>query len=131
MVIDGEDKTGSNVMDSKAIEEYKYEKENELRKLEILEYRKELQKWGIELFKLVQASPKHEKLKKLYKNVAQFIIEEPEILNRLMNTRRLPIKKIENSMFIHRKKLEWGRIYIIALIIVLSGDYELIREYIN
>ena len=131
VIIEGEDKTGSNVMDSKAIEEYKYEKENEMRKLEILEYRKELKKWGIEFSKLVQASPKHEKLKKLYKNVAQFIVEKPEILNRLISTKRLPIKKIEDNMFIHRKKLERGRVYIIALVIVLNGDYELIREYVN
>lgn len=127
----GENETEDNVMDSKAMKEYEYEKENELRRLEILEYKKELKKWGIEFKELVQASPKQEKLKKHYKDIAQFITTKPEILNRLISTKRLPIKEIERNIIIHRKKLERGRVYIIALIIVLNGDYELLREYVN
>lgn len=127
----GEDETESNAMTSKAIEEYENNKENELRKLEILEYKKELKKWGIEFSELVQVSPKQENLKRLYKDVAQFIVAEPEVLNRLIQVKRLPIKEIQRNMFIHRKKIERGRLYIIALVIVLIGEYEVIKEYIN
>ncbi|MFT8312892.1 MAG: RNA polymerase sigma-I factor [Clostridium sp.] len=126
-----EDDRESNAMMSKAIKEYEYEKENEIRKLEILEYKKELKKWGIEFSELVQVSPKQENLKKLYKEVAQLIITEPEMLDRLISVKRLPIKEIQRNMLVHRKKLERGRIYIIALVIVLIGDYDVIKEYIN
>lgn len=121
----------SSVILNRSMEEYQHKNENEMRKLEILEYKKELKKWGIEFLELVQASPKQQKLKKTYKDIAQFIVQDQEILNKLISIKRLPLKEIEKSMLIHRKKLERGRIYIIALVIVVIGDYRLIREYIE
>ena len=120
-----------SVILNRAIEEYKHKNLNEMRRLEILEYKKELKEWGIEFIELVKASPKHQKLKKTYKDIAQFIIQNQDILNKLKSMKRLPLKEIEESMTINRKKLERGRIYIIALIIAITGDYELIREYIE
>lgn len=130
-IYEGENETSFSETESKAIEEYQDRKENEMRKLEIIEYKNELKKWGIEFVELVQASPKQQKLKNLYKEVAQFIVNESHILNELISTKRLPIKEIQKNMLIHRKKLERGRIYIIAIIIVLIGDYEFIREYVD
>lgn len=120
-----------SVILNRAIEEYKHKNLNEMRRLEILEYKKELKEWGIEFIELVKASPKQQKLKKTYKDIAQFIIQNQDILNKLKSMKRLPLKEIEESMTINRKKLERGRIYIIALIIAITGDYELIREYIE
>ncbi len=116
---------------NRAIEEYEHKNINEMRRLEILEYKKELKEWGIEFVELVKTSPKQQKLKKTYKDIAQFIVQEEDMLNKLITIKRLPIKEIENSMLINRKKLERGRIYIIALVIARIGDYELIREYIE
>ncbi|MBC2582231.1 RNA polymerase sigma-I factor [Clostridium sp. DJ247] len=120
-----------SMLENKSVEEYQNQKENEMIKLELLEYKKELKNWQIEFYDLVQASPKQDRLKKLYKKVAQFIVQEQDILNELISTKRLPIKEIQKNMLIHRKKLERGRIYVIALVIVLIGDYTLIREYID
>lgn len=116
---------------NKAIEEYEHKNINEMRRLEILEYKKELKEWGIEFAELVKASPKQQRLKKTYKEIAQFIVQDQDMLNKLITIKRLPLKEIENSMLINRKKLERGRIYIIALVIATIGDYELIREYIE
>lgn len=120
-----------DVILNRSIEEYEYKNINEMRRLEILEYKKELKEWGIEFVELVKASPKHKRLKKSYKDIAQFIVKDEDILNKIITTRRLPLKEIENSMLINRKKLERGRIYIIALVIVTIGDYELLQEYIE
>ncbi|NYC94377.1 RNA polymerase sigma-I factor [Clostridium acetobutylicum] len=118
-------------MFNKAMEQYKNKSINEIRRLEILEYKKELREWGIEFVNLVQASPKQEKLKKTYKNIANVIVHNQDILNKLIRVKRLPIKEIEKNIYINRKKLERGRIYIIALVIAEIGDYRLIREYIE
>lgn len=125
-----EDKVENNIIANESMKKYEWEKENELIKLEISEYKKELKKWNIEFFQLLTVSPKHDELKKAYKKVARLIIANPKIMDRLLNTKRLPIKEIQENIIIHRKKLERGRIYIIALVIALLGDYELIREYI-
>lgn len=115
----------------RSIEEYKKEKDNESRKLEILQFRKELNDWGIQFSDLVKASPKQDKLRSIYKDVAKLIIENEELLNILISTKKLPIREIEKLTDIHRKKIERGRIYIISLIIVLRGDYPYLKEYIN
>lgn len=116
---------------NRAIEEYEDKNINEMRRLEILEYKKELKEWGIEFVELVKVSPKQQRLKKTYKEIAQFIVQDQDMLNKLITIKRLPLKEIENSMLINRKKLERGRIYIISLVIATIGDYELIREYIE
>ncbi|AJA49879.1 RNA polymerase sigma factor SigI [Clostridium pasteurianum DSM 525 = ATCC 6013] len=130
IVTQSDDKSENSVMDDESIKKYEYEKENELRRLEISEYKKELKKWDIEFADLLRTCPKQDRLKKVYKEIAQFIIMDSKILNRLIITKRLPIKEIQGNMLIHRKKIERGRLYIIALVIALKGDYDLIREYI-
>lgn len=128
---DIEDKDINHLMMDRAIEEYKYSNLNEMRKSEILEYKKELKEWGIGFVELVKASPKQQKLKKTYKNIAQLIIQDQDMLNKLISMKRLPLKEIEKNITINRKKLERGRIYIIALVVAITGDYELIQEYIK
>lgn len=128
---DSENEYSNPIMIDKAMEEYKHRNVNEMRKLEILEYKKELKEWGIEFINLVQDCPKQERLKKTYKNIAHFIVHNQDILNKLISIKRLPLKEIEKGIYINRKKLERGRIYIIALVIAEIGDYELIREYIE
>ncbi|WIV11724.1 RNA polymerase sigma-I factor [Proteiniborus sp. MB09-C3] len=113
----------------RSIEEYEKERENEARKLEILQYKKELSDWQIEFSDLVKVSPKQEKLRSLYKDVAKLIIENKELFDILVAKQRLPIKEIESLTGIHRKKLERGRIYIISLVIVMEGDYPYLKEY--
>ncbi|SCG82323.1 putative RNA polymerase sigma factor SigI [Proteiniborus sp. DW1] len=116
---------------ARALEEYEKEKENESIKLEIFQYKNELNNWQIDFSDLVKVSPKQEKLRSLYKEVARLIMENEELLNMLLDKKRLPIKEIENLTGIHRKKLERGRTYIISLIIVMKGDYPYLKEYIN
>ena len=114
----------------KAISNYHSNEINEIRKLEIIEYKKELSKWNIEFNDLVKASPKQKKLRDSYKEVAKLIVTNVELLENLMTPKRLPINKIQELYDIHRKKIERGRIYIISLVIAQVGDYECIKEYI-
>ncbi|MBS4536172.1 RNA polymerase sigma-I factor [Clostridium sp. D2Q-14] len=126
-----QEKTNINIQDEKSIHIFNDSENNRIRKEEILEYKKELLEWGIEFQDLVRVSPKHKKLRELYKEIAILIINSPEILKKLIRAKRLPIKEIQNRKKIHRKKLERGRIYIIASVIALKGDYTFIRDYIN
>lgn len=130
-IYDIENEDRNTIVLNRSMEEYQHKNVNEMRKIEILEYKKELKEWGIEFSDLVQASPKQQRLKKTYKDIAQFIVQDHDMLNKLISIKRLPLKEIEKNMLINRKKLERGRIYIIAVVIAIIGDYELIREYIG
>jgi RNA polymerase sigma factor len=105
--------------------------ENQLRKMELIAYRDELADWDISMEQLIKVSPKQRTLRETYKNIAGLVLGDECLLDILMQTKRLPLKQIEEQFDIHRKKLERGRIYIIALIIALKGSYEFIQEYID
>ncbi|KPU27605.1 RNA polymerase sigma factor SigI [Caloranaerobacter sp. TR13] len=126
-----EENSNINYSLDKSITVFRDREENEIRKIEIQEYKKELNDWGIDFYDLVKESPKQDKVRKLYKEIAKKIVEDTTVLQSLLSTRRLPIKEIQKIMPIHRKKLERGRKYIIAMVIVLIGDYQYIREYVD
>jgi len=117
----------TDIMDGRSMEQYKIDDENEKRILEIIEYREELQKWGISLEDLVKVSPRKESLRNHYRKVAEVIVENNNILNILLKTKRLPIREIEEIILIHRKKLERGRIYIIAMVIAMLQNFSYIE----
>ncbi len=127
---EGQEKNNPELGSNKAILQHKIIEENELRKIEIEEYKRELEKWGIAFPDLVKSSPKQQKLRNLYKDIALLIVKEKEIFCALSTSKRLPIIEIQKNIDIHRKKLERGRIYIIALVIALSGDFEFIQGYL-
>ncbi len=116
---------------SSAEDEYRQKKETEERMEEIEAYKRELGSWGISFDKLVENSPKHDRLRREYKNLAISMIRDDDIMDELMRNHRLPINKIMDKIEIPRKKLERGRIYILSLIVVLTGDYRYIRDYIE
>ena len=110
-------------IDKKSIEVYRIDRENEERIFKIVEYRKELKKWGITLGQLVRVSPKKNSLRNHYIKVAQVIVDNKKLLDMFLSTKRLPIKEIEKIIFIHRKKLERGRIYIIAMVVAILKNF--------
>jgi len=113
--------------DESSMEQYKIADENEKRILEIIEYRNLLKKWGISLEQLVDISPQKEDLREQYKMVARVIAGNESILKALLRTKRLPVKEIENILSIHPKKLERGRIYIIAMVLAMVAGF----SYLN
>lgn len=109
-----------------AIENEKYE-----RQLVIEEYRQELATWGIDFFSLTKASPKSKKNKDLLKSIAAFIVEKPELLKQVLETKRIPINEIEARFKMNRKKIDRGRVFIIACILLREPQYVMLRDYIE
>jgi RNA polymerase sigma factor len=64
--------------------------------------------------------------------VAQSIVNEPILLSKLKQSKRLPIKELKIYTGLSRRVLEKGRKYIIALTLILSDDsYSEIKNFIN
>ncbi len=105
-----------------SLEQYRIDDEKQKRLLEIIEYRAELEKWGITLEELAEISPKNENLREEYKKVAMTVVENKDILKTLMEKKKLPLKKLEDILWVHRKKLERGRIYIIAMVLAIINN---------
>lgn len=126
---DNEDEPDLSV--NQSIDRHNSAEINEIRRLELLELKKELGEWGITFFDLAEVSPKQEKTRSLYRQMTAFLFNNTELVNRMLTKRYLPIIDIEKGTGIPRKKIERARKYIIAVMIVFSGDYRYIRDYVD
>lgn len=122
----------NNPIDEKiSIENYSKEVENEKRKLEILEYQQELQKFDLSFEKLVKNSPKHKDTRKECVSIANIICKDDDLKDTLLNTKKLPLKKLEGKVSVSRKTLERNRNYIIAIVIIYTNNFSYLKEYLS
>lgn len=87
--------------------------------------------YGFDFMDLTECSPKAGKTKKSCAESIRLMIAHPELLERLRETKTLPIKILEKEYGQHRKILERHRKYIIAAIEILTGDYPFLAEYLK
>lgn len=121
------DESQDDQWDRQSVELYQLENEEEDRKAEVVQYSAMLAELNIGLPELIKASPRSQKLKEQYQEAAKIIAENTYLLESLMQTKRLPIKELEIKLAMHRKKLERGRIYIIAMVLAIISGF----SYLN
>jgi RNA polymerase sigma factor len=88
------------------------------------------QGYNFNFYALSKSSPKSKKTKAGCKQAILLILNDEDIMNELYETKRIPLKKIQKNTNLPRKLLERHRIYIIAAIVILSGEYPYLAEYI-
>ncbi|HHW00330.1 MAG TPA: RNA polymerase sigma factor SigI [Clostridiaceae bacterium] len=126
---EGEQETDLSI--SQTINEYSSSLINEYRRLEIEELKVELSEWDISFVDLAKTSPKRKRTKKLYKEILQFVLSRPDLVEQLRKKKQLPVSEIEKYLKIPKKNVERARKYIIAAVIIMTGDYQYIKEYIS
>lgn len=126
-----DDEDERDLTDIKALDEYSKEEVTEYRRLEIEQLKEELNEWGISFFELPDVSPKHANTRRIYSEIIRFLLSNEDIIKQIKTKKTLPIIEIEKALNIPRKKIDRGRKYIIAAIIISTGDYEFIKEYIS
>jgi len=114
-----------------SVKEYTEAQKSELRRLELEEIKKELAQWGISFTDVAKSSPKQEGTRRTYLAAIDFIMNNPDIVDIIKKKKYLPVEKIATGLKIPRKRIERGRNYIIAAVLILSGDYQFINEYIK
>lgn len=102
-----------------------------MRRDEILEYQKQLQYYGITLQDLVEASPKHQDARINAFEVARHIYENERFCKHLQKTKALPMKELETEVKVSRKTLERQRKYIIAITVILTGQFYFLKDYLE
>jgi len=109
-----------------------YENERRREKLadEIEQFKTEAALWGITMEDLVKSSPKHRELRLTYKNILLTLENSPDIIQTIHLKRYFPVKAISKITGLPQKKLERARTFIIASLVIKTGDYELLSEYI-
>lgn len=114
-----------------SVKEYTESEKSEQRRLELQEIKNELGLFGISFSDVAKSSPKQEGTRRTYLAVIDFIMNNPDIADIIKKKKYLPIEKITAALKIPRKRIERGRNYIVAAVLILSGDYHFINEYIK
>ncbi|MHB1392761.1 MAG: RNA polymerase sigma-I factor [Clostridia bacterium] len=110
---------------------YYQEEVNQLRRQELVQLKEELSTWGLKLDDVAKSSPKHTGTKSSYLDIVKYIIDRPELVKKIKTKLYLPIGEIEEGTKLPRKTIERSRNYVVAAMIILTGDYYCIRECID
>lgn len=129
--LDGTDDKTQWYQDKSALDEYEQNQINNERIEEIERYKIVLKEWGITLSDLVDHSPKNDSLKKQYMDLAKKIISNDLIMKNLLEVKRLPINFLLKNSSVNRRKIERGRIYIIAIVLIMHGDFSTLKNYLS
>lgn len=126
-----DDRANSAIDVEISINEYRKKTDEELRKEEILQFTEVIKQFEISLKDLVENAPKHADARKNAIIVAKILAEDEQLKSILLKKRKLPIKQLESYVSISRKTIERNRKYIIAVSLILIGDYVYLKEYIK
>ncbi|HHV61153.1 MAG TPA: RNA polymerase sigma-I factor [Firmicutes bacterium] len=117
--------------EQQATDNYLILSENRERKEEIFHFRDMLADYGISFSELVAASPKHEDARARAIEVAKVIVSDPKLRAQLVKKKGLPIKELHGRLRVSRKTLERQRKYILAVALILMGEFQHLRAYVD
>lgn len=130
-VVDEEDNHMTNWVEvSTSMELHQQQEEASMRVLEIQEYSNQLSKYDLTFAELVEISPKHEDARQNAFECARVILEDRELLEFVERRHALPLKALEDRVHVSRKTLERQRKYILAVLILMTGDFPLLKSFL-
>jgi len=101
------------------------------RQEEIASYQMALFPYHLTFEELTKLAPKHEDSRRTIIEVARIIADTPDFVHHLETKQTLPLKEIEDVVEVSRKTLERHRKYVIALVVLLTGDYPTIQKIVK
>lgn len=105
--------------------------EQEATQQEIAELSKIMSEFGISFTDVAENSPNQRRTLEACGKVVQFAIDCPEILQELLETKKLPLIRLTEGTGVPRKTLERHRKYILAMLLIQTNGYEIIRGHLR
>lgn len=130
-MVDDEDNVANSAEIRTSIEYHKVEEESKLRAYEIEEYASELQAYDLSFGELVRISPKHEDARQNAFEIGFTIVGDEHLLEYVRTRKSLPLKELESKVQVSRKTMERQRKYILAIVVLLTGDFPRLRTFIE
>lgn len=109
--------------------QYYEELKNNQLKEEVEELKKLLSFYSIEMIDLYESRPKHLMSKKHVHHVIKKILDDDETVSFIIDKGYLPMKRILDLCHTTKKRLEPYRRYIIAVVMICEGQFELLKAY--
>ncbi|CAG9620527.1 RNA polymerase sigma factor SigI [Sutcliffiella rhizosphaerae] len=129
--VEQDDYTSNRIEATLSIEEFQKQIDQEQRREEIKYYQSVLKDFDLSFSDLIECSPKHADARQNAIDVAITLVQNHELKNHLFEKKLLPMKQLESLVDVSRKTIERNRKYIIAVTIILSGDYIYLKDYLK
>ncbi len=126
---DGENEAQMPLEAEAAISAHQERTAQEERREEIERLQEALGAFGIRLADLARLAPRHRDARAAALGVAMLVAERREFLGYLRERGSLPMRQLEEEVTLSRKTLERHRKFIVAVAVVLSGDYPYLKTY--
>jgi RNA polymerase sigma factor len=126
-----EESPGAIIVNELSLDDYKKKSDEQHRKDEIIQFQQMLKTYDLSFKDLVENSPKHADARKNAIEIAKMLTDNEELRNLLIDKKRLPIKQLEQMVDVSRKTIERNRKYIIAIALIMTGDYVYMKDYIK
>lgn len=102
----------------------------EATKEEIIELSEQMVSFGVTLADVSDNSPKQERTLKSCQSVVAYVKDDELLMENFLRTKRLPLAELAKETKVARKTIERHRKYIIALLLIYSNGYEIIRGHL-
>ena len=97
---------------------------------EIEELTRQMKEFGVSLSDVADNCPRQQRTLDACRKALQYARENPELLDDLLKTKRLPIGQLAAGSGVERKTLERHRDYMVALLLAYTNGYEIIRGHL-
>lgn len=125
-----EQKTLSDTLEDKT-KEYDLGAVRDATREEILELTRQLSEYRLSLTDIADNSPKQERTHASCMRALAYAREHPELIREFKKTKRLPLNELVNGSGAERKTLERHRKYLMALLLIYSNGYDIIRGHLK
>lgn len=100
-------------------------------KQEIEELSKVMAEFGVSFTDVAENSPKQERTKTACISAIQYAAAQEELMEELLRTKKLPMGRLVSGSGAERKTLERHRKYILAMLLIQTNGYEIIRGHLK
>jgi RNA polymerase sigma factor len=125
-----EEAVGETAEDRAAIAAYNLEQEQVSLSDEIEVFSEQLKDFGVSFQDLPRICPKQERARKQCISIGLFVSENAEMRKNLLKNRRLAQGELAARFGLSEKTIEKHRKYIVTIVILVVGDYPLIRAFL-
>lgn len=107
--------------------------ENEIREAtqaEIRELSEQMTEFGVSMTDIAENAPKQGRTLECCKQAVRYARQHPDLLAELLRTKRVPLAQLAAGAQVERKSLERHRKYLVAVLLICTNGYEILRGHI-
>lgn len=97
---------------------------------EISELSAQMTDFGVSMTDIAENAPQQKRTLAICQKAVCYARSKPEILEDFLRTKRVPLAKLAEGAAVERKTLERHRKYLVAVLLICTNGYEILRGHI-